>query len=1011
MKILKLNKVILLALFSFYPLMGESIDSKISSSSDDAEEAITTGYVNLNSSDLEMTQEHKKQTVGLRFKNITIPKGAVISKAYIQFQTDETSDENTNLTIYGEKVSNASTFSNMQKFDISKRTKTTNAVNWTVPSWLVIGERADAQKTSDIKSIVQEIVDLNNWSSGNSMAFIITGSGKRTAESYNGKPLAAPMLHIEYSTNSTNTNGNNEDTNSTLNQDNIITRSDDDINLKDIEALTYIPGDNALWVADDDKKQIYKIDLNTQTTQRVIDNFNSLKRGSDIKAVAYNNSTDTLYAFGRSSKSVFRLKRDNNGNFYIVDFKKLGVSVYAAVVINNKLYISYYGLLREYNYRTNKISNNTLLTRPYLIYDLAYSNGYLWLLTQKGILEKIDFSTMNIVESFNMKSRGITDARGVEVIGDKLYIADGADGISGDLNHAIYIYDIASSNDNDNNNFDTTPPAITLNGASNITLNLNQNYIELGATAIDDIDGVVSVNITGSVNSSIAGNYTITYSATDSANNQASITRTVTVVDNTANNPSASSDIITRSANDSNLDDIEALTYIPSDNALWVADDDNRQIYKIDLNTQTTRRVISNFDSVKRGSDIKAIAYDNLTDTLYAFGRSGRSVFRLKRDSNGIFTIIDYKNIGIAVYAAVVINGKLYISYSGVVQEYNYAQNRLLGKLFTSKQDIYDMAYGNNILWLVTGDNRLNKVDITTKTIIKRYSMLDRGIKDARGVAVAGDKIYIADGADDISGNLSHAIYIFDINSLPASGNLLSSLEIIKRDFQIPFNPDRADMEAIVYIPSDNAIWITNDDGNHFIYRLNLSTNKVDAYVDGFVAGFDSNIKAQDLEAIAYDINNDTLYVSSGTCGRDTAIFKLTRNANGNFEIVAAHKTDNAFTSMEFINNELYVAYKGREIRKYNFDTKELSDTIYNSDRELYDMAYDNGILWVTTDEKRLIKIDWSNKQIIKSFDMIENSIEDPRGVEVIGDKLYISDGSDWLTSDLKHAMYVFIKP
>jgi hypothetical protein len=53
-----------------------------------------------------------------------------------------------------------------------------------------------AQQTPNIASIIQEIVNNLNWMSGNSIVIIITGEGKRAAESYEGN--AAPVLHIEY---------------------------------------------------------------------------------------------------------------------------------------------------------------------------------------------------------------------------------------------------------------------------------------------------------------------------------------------------------------------------------------------------------------------------------------------------------------------------------------------------------------------------------------------------------------------------------------------------------------------------------------------------------------------------------------------------------------------------------------------------------------------------------------------------------------------------------------------
>lgn len=76
---------------------------------------------------------------------------------------------------------------------------------------------------------------------------------------------------------------------------------------------------------------------------------------------------------------------------------------------------------------------------------------------------------------------------------------------------------------------DTTPPVITLNGSATISIVQGANYTDLGATAIDNIDGTVSVSTSGSVNTATAGVYTITYTATDASGNTSTKTRTVTV--------------------------------------------------------------------------------------------------------------------------------------------------------------------------------------------------------------------------------------------------------------------------------------------------------------------------------------------------------------------------------------------------------------------------------------------------------------------------------------------------
>jgi len=81
---------------------------------------------------------------------------------------------------------------------------------------------------------------------------------------------------------------------------------------------------------------------------------------------------------------------------------------------------------------------------------------------------------------------------------------------------------------------DTVAPVITLVGASTINLEVGDTYTELGATAEDDIDGNItsSIVITGTVDTTVAGTYTIYYNVSDVAGNEAAeVTRTVIITE------------------------------------------------------------------------------------------------------------------------------------------------------------------------------------------------------------------------------------------------------------------------------------------------------------------------------------------------------------------------------------------------------------------------------------------------------------------------------------------------
>ncbi len=76
---------------------------------------------------------------------------------------------------------------------------------------------------------------------------------------------------------------------------------------------------------------------------------------------------------------------------------------------------------------------------------------------------------------------------------------------------------------------DTIKPVIKLNGAATVTIDKGSTYTDEGATANDDRDGNLTVVTTGKVDTNKPGTYTLTYSATDNAGNNATVKRTVIV--------------------------------------------------------------------------------------------------------------------------------------------------------------------------------------------------------------------------------------------------------------------------------------------------------------------------------------------------------------------------------------------------------------------------------------------------------------------------------------------------
>ena len=162
---------------------------------DDAEEG-EDGDVSLSSSDLELVQDSKTQTVGVRFNRINIARGTKIRSARLQFTCDEPSDEATNLLIAIEQTGNAKRFS-ATSHDISSRQKSTAEVAWQPKAWAKSGAAGKEQQTPELAKLVQSVIDRADWRPGNSLAFVISGRGKRLAKASTGPTTDAPRLILD----------------------------------------------------------------------------------------------------------------------------------------------------------------------------------------------------------------------------------------------------------------------------------------------------------------------------------------------------------------------------------------------------------------------------------------------------------------------------------------------------------------------------------------------------------------------------------------------------------------------------------------------------------------------------------------------------------------------------------------------------------------------------------------------------------------------------------------------
>lgn len=169
-------------------------------SSDDIVAVVSTHAVSTLSGYVRLAYDYDS---GIRFRNVTVPQGATIISAYLRLRANLDADlDDANVIIYGELNATPAAFSTWADFDGRTKTNVLNAVQWTAIEHMTQG---DYYNSPDISAVIQEIVDLGGWASGNNLAILIYDDGSTAApaaERYTGSfddaTYGPPYLYITY---------------------------------------------------------------------------------------------------------------------------------------------------------------------------------------------------------------------------------------------------------------------------------------------------------------------------------------------------------------------------------------------------------------------------------------------------------------------------------------------------------------------------------------------------------------------------------------------------------------------------------------------------------------------------------------------------------------------------------------------------------------------------------------------------------------------------------------------
>lgn len=174
-------------------------------------------------------------------------------------------------------------------------------------------------------------------------------------------------------------------------------------------------------------------------------------------------------------------------------------------------------------------------------YEIKYEAHYLWIKAEKTRTVIIADHVPPVIE-LTSDPEAFTKP-GEEYVEEGYKATDNVDGditdkVKKETKDGIITYTVEDSSGNTAtaerkiNYKDFDPPVVTLKGDAQIEMKTGETYAEPGFTATDSLDGDLTANVTveGSVNTYVAGTYTLTYKVTDSYGNTAAAQRTVTVV-------------------------------------------------------------------------------------------------------------------------------------------------------------------------------------------------------------------------------------------------------------------------------------------------------------------------------------------------------------------------------------------------------------------------------------------------------------------------------------------------
>lgn len=227
----------------------------------------------------------------------------------------------------------------------------------------------------------------------------------------------------------------------------------------DIEGLVYVPGDDKLWIGDDNADQLYVVErysgafrgrLRARDFEAFFPEAAECDDGdgdpetrcsytTELETLLYDPDTATLYVINTvgdvdrdppvDRAALFVLRREgSHENFRFRWWRELpaGYQYEAAAMIEGRVFVAVDDTLVEYDLETNRMASRPALrTSAGHISGVGWDGTHVWLVTFDRILVQVDWRSREQVAAYELQPFGITRPKGLALAPGEFLIPEG----------------------------------------------------------------------------------------------------------------------------------------------------------------------------------------------------------------------------------------------------------------------------------------------------------------------------------------------------------------------------------------------------------------------------------------------------------------------------------------------------------------------------------------------------------------------------------------------------------